>query len=119
MARAMWAVSQPRLRWEDVHADFTGAYLKDATAALAAWEAHERERGMVSVPKELNGEMLKAYQSGLRNLIGSLTESERIARWGTPRKGKGYRVSDWEKAAARYKAIIAVAHLETTKAPEG
>lgn len=61
--------------------------------------------GHAVVPFDPTPDMIQAYRLALRNYIRGFTEAERAARWGKPGKN-GYRVPEWEKAAARYRAMI-------------
>lgn len=51
-------------------------------------------------------EMFKAYKGALRAWVASVPEAERPHRWQT--RGYGYRLSEREKAEARWKAMFAV-----------
>lgn len=55
--------------------------------------------------REPTPDMLAAYATALRAEINSYTEAERKARWGKQTR-RGYQVPEWEKAKARYKAMI-------------
>lgn len=63
--------------------------------------------GFRLVPVEPTTEMLKAYSVGLKNYISTFDAAERQARWGSPKKGRGFELPEWEKAIARYRAMLA------------
>lgn len=63
--------------------------------------------GWKLVPVEPTPEMLKAYSEGMKNYISAFDSAERQARWGSPKKGRGFELPEWEKAIARYRAMLA------------
>lgn len=58
------------------------------------------------VPVEATDEMLARYGNALRNHIKAIPKEQRAGRWGASRPGRGYKVPDNEKAAARYSAML-------------
>ncbi len=78
---------------------------RKAEAALTA--ALSCPDGFKLVPVEPTPEMLKAYSMGLKNYISTFDAAERQARWGSPKKGRGFELPEWEKAIARYRAMLA------------
>lgn len=78
---------------------------KYATVALTA--ALSCPDGFRLVPVDPTTEMLKAYSVGLKNYISTFDAAERQARWGSPKKGRGFELPEWEKAIARYRAMLA------------
>jgi hypothetical protein len=81
----------------------------------AAWEEHSEKhrdawrkeaRAAIAAMREPTLEMVEAYKQGLRILIRSVPENERIERWKAPRKGLGYLIPDDEKCCARWQAMI-------------
>lgn len=86
-----------------------------ATALRQAYQNGERRGramgmidGYVLVPVEPTVAMIKASNLALREIILSVPEPERKRRWGKPTE-RGYQISGDEKAAIRYRAMIAAA----------
>ena len=77
----------------------------DAQAALMYRLAHLPQ----FPPAEVSELMLQAYRTALHRLIHGTPKVQR--RWPIDRKG--YRISEREKASARYKAMLQAAALET------
>lgn len=86
---------------DDLHDEIAAAIVQACLPALSCPD------GFRLVPVEPTPEMLKAYSVGMKNYISTFDAAERQARWGSPKKGRGFELPEWEKAIARYRAMLA------------